>query len=184
MAISITREPIQAEKFVISPLPNRNYDSCLVRQKITTVYAGENTMREALFENVGRSFESSRTYIIPVPKGATLQQVQAELNKHPDATIWKILSHSPIMTPELENAKALGYTDDSKIEARQRVKNPNAVTEDLLDRINGKVQYHLLGFSLTEHADEDRRVHTDSEMKLYRERQAAMRQPVDDDQVV
>lgn len=135
--------------------------SAQIRQIVTKVYPSasiSNNMSDSLFsvdsfELEGSEFTETRVTWIPVPHGTTAEQVQAKLDACPNAKIYKILSHEPILTDGQEYALEKGLTDLATFENAQLVRDNDG--NPILD--DGAMQYSAKFFSVEGKDDEDRR---------------------------
>ncbi len=134
-----------------------------IRQEITTIYPSariDNSMADSLFSadsfglDDGKAYTSTRVTWIPVPKGTTVAQVEAQLAANPNAAIYRVLSHEPILTDNQLNAIESGLLDLDTVKNRQQIINPET-GEVVLH--NGKAQYGANFFTMTGKEDIDMR---------------------------
>jgi hypothetical protein len=102
-------------------------DSAELRQTITSTYPTRQANSEGLFSEseyglAGKNYDSVRVCWIDVPKGTTVQQVQARVDAMPAARIKRIMSLKPILSAAQEAAIQKGLTTLDKIAAAQTVK--------------------------------------------------------------
>lgn len=165
-----------------------------IRQKFAKAYPSQKTSNEfkdSLFSNEELEIETTdyteeRVTWIPVGENHTKADVKKKLASVPDATIYKILSHSPIVTSDQQRVLDNGLTGDAltsflkdnkikggewtekcseilynKIADRQRVvygeDNDQDKPADEAVLYNGKEQYREVFFSLTARPDMDLR---------------------------
>ena len=141
-------------------------NSAQLRQKVTSTYPaakGNTSHSDGLYSDSefganGNVYTSSRVAFLKVPKGLTVPQVQAELDKHVDARLYRIMSldFKKIMTTEqkiaIENGiSSLSYND---YEEKLRARNPQS-NEDI--PFNDVVFYRGVFFSKTAKEDVDTR---------------------------
>jgi len=135
--------------------------SAQIRQIVTKVYPSasiSNNMQDSLFsadkfDLEGSEFNETRVCWISVPKGTTAEQVQAQLDSCPNAKIYKVLAHEPILSDGQEYALEKGLTDLATFENAQLVKDNDG--NPILDE--GAMQYSAKYFSKEGKDDEDRR---------------------------
>lgn len=75
----------------------------------------KSNLKDSLFsdeELEKQIFESNRVDFIDVPKTATVESVQAELDKHPNARIYRILSSKPVIDNVREQVLMNGLRGD------------------------------------------------------------------------
>ena len=147
-------------------------DSAQLRQEVTKVYPSvstSNNMSDGLYSTDDFGLEGGSEYTeirivwIPVPKGISAEDVQASLDKLPNAKIYKILASEPTLTDGQEYAIAAGLTDIDTFANSQVVRD--AEGDEILDA-NGERQFSAKFFSKdgSKH-DEDRRVSSSLEDK-------------------
>ena len=135
--------------------------SAQIRQIVTKVYPSasiSNNMSDSLFgadkfDLKGSEYSETRVCWISVPHGSTAEQVQAQLDSCPNARIYKVLSHEPILTDGQEYALEQGLTDLAAFENKQLVRDNDG--NPILDE--GAMQYSAKFFSVEGKEDEDRR---------------------------
>ena len=136
--------------------------SAQIRQIVTKVYPSasiSNNMNDSLFEaneyNLeGQEYNETRVTWIPVPKGKTVADVEAMLAKSPNAKIYKVLSHTPILTDGQEYAIESGLRNLEDFADAQLIRTNDG--EAILD--DGAEQYSAKFFSKTgEQDDQDLR---------------------------
>ena len=135
--------------------------SAQIRQIVTKVYPSasiSNNMQDSLFsadkfDLEGSEFNETRVCWIKVPKGSTVETVQAELDTIPTARIYKVLAHEPILTDGQEYALEQGLNDLATFENAQLVRDNDS--NPILD--DGAMQYSVKYFSKDGKEDEDRR---------------------------
>ena len=152
----ITVDKVDADQY------KTDVDSAQIRQIVTKVYPSasiSNSMSDSLFsaddfDLEGKEFTETRVTWISVPKGTSAADVQAMLDKNPNAKIYKVLSHEPILTDGQEYALENGLTDLATFENAQLVQDNDG--NPILD--DGAMQYSAKFFSLNGKEDEDRRI--------------------------
>jgi len=136
--------------------------SAQIRQIVTKVYPSasiSNNMQDSLFsadkfDLEGSEFNETRVCWISVPHGTTAEQVQAQLDSCPNAKIYKVLAHEPILNDGQEYALEQGLNDLATFENAQLVRDNDG--NPILD--DGAMQYSAKYFSKDGKEDEDRRV--------------------------
>jgi hypothetical protein len=103
-------------------------DSAELRQDITSIYPTRQANSEGLFSEEeygleGQSFKSTRVCWIDVPKGTTVEQVQARIDAFPKACIKRIMSMKPILSEAQTAGIAKGLTSLETIAEKQLVKD-------------------------------------------------------------
>ncbi len=135
--------------------------SAQIRQIVTKVYPSatiSNNMSDSLFDadeyNLeGQEYNETRVTWIPVPKGSSVAQVEAMLAKCPDAKIYKVLSHEPILTDGQEFAIESGLRSLEDFADSQLIRTNDG--EAILD--DGAEQYSAKFFSKNGKEDQDLR---------------------------
>jgi hypothetical protein len=152
----ITVDKVEADRY------KESLDSAQIRQIVTKIYPSasvSNNKQDSLFSTEdfglegGSEYTEERVTWIPVPKGTTAEQVQAMLDKKPDAKIYKVLSHEPILTDGQEYALEAGLIDLETIAEKQMVRDGEG--SPIL--FNDEVQFSAKFFSLAGKEDEDLR---------------------------
>lgn len=147
---------------------DHNYKTALgsaqLRQVVTTTYPAlrvGNSKTSNLFDlsqfelPQGQSYESTRITWINVPKGTTVEQVEAALAAKPNSRIYKSISFNveDVMTEEQKTAVRVGLRSIEEFEEQLRVQrtDENGNTVD----IDGPAQYSQNFFADSAVADED-----------------------------
>lgn len=140
------------------------YPSARVRNEMQANFFSDN---EFGFTE-GESYNSvqNRVAFMDVPVGTTMEQMVARLAIKPDACIYKVLSHRPILTSGQMSAIAInlnGLTID-KLANTQAIRYPendtttaNGTAGKLILDASGKIQYRATFIWDTEKADIDER---------------------------
>ncbi len=137
-----------------------------IRQTVTTTYPGArigNSMTASIFDTdafgfEGQTYTSQRVTWLTVPEGTTVEQVEAQLAKFPNARIWSKYSNKveDVMTEEQHYAVKSGQQDLAffmdKLVIRDRNGNDLPGSDE-----EGKTQYRSNGFALEAKEDEDLR---------------------------
>ena len=154
---AVTVDSVNPDKF------KPNIASAQIRQVVTKIYPAA-TVGNSLSDNLfgteqfdlgdGQSFEQTRVTWIPVPLGATKEQVQAMLDKCPDARIYQILSGEAILTEQQKAAIEAGLTSLEVFENSQMVKDSDG--NAILDH-NEELQYSAKFFAKAGKEDIDLR---------------------------
>lgn len=103
-------------------------DSAELRMTVNTFYPKRHANSEGLFAeseyglDPEEPFKSVRVAWIDVPKGTTIEQVQARIDAMPKARIKRIMSLKPILSPEQIAGIEKGLTTLDKIAEKQTVK--------------------------------------------------------------
>ena len=143
-------------------------DIAIVRQTVESVYPGArggNSLSSALFDDSafgeGQTYTNDRVCIIKVPKGTTKQQVEQKLRAHPNARIYRIMSHNykDCMTDEQKSAIDNGISSMTYADYEDRLKAINPEDESPLMH-QGRPFYRGLFFSTTPVEDVDLRAAT------------------------
>ena len=139
-------------------------DSAQLRQEVKRIYPSvqtSNSMSDDLFSTADFGLEDGSEYTeirvtwISVPKGTSKEDVQAMLDKCPNAKIYKILSHEVILTSGQEYALEQGLTQIEKFENSQLVRDAEG---NPIPDADGALQYSAKFFSKDgSKSDEDRR---------------------------
>ena len=103
--------------------------------------------------------EEVRVAWINVPKNATEASVMEQLNKFPEATLYKVLSNKPILTSDQKYAVKEGITSLEAIASKQVVRygDGHENAGSLVLDPNGKVQYRQVYFKANAIEDQDLR---------------------------
>lgn len=106
----------------VGPSLNEKKHQAQLRQLVTSIYPGVrpgNSLTDPLFsaEAFGakaQEFVEERVTWVPVPVGTTKEQVEAQLEKLPNARLVRILSLNPILTEEQKNAMKAGLSKSTE----------------------------------------------------------------------
>lgn len=147
-------------------------DQAQIRMQVITTYpeakAG-NSLNDSIFDSKefgfgdGQNFTENRVGWIDVPKGTSIEEVQATLEKYPKARIYRVMSLEPILTDEQRSAMATGISEDAEgntidmayYEKTQMVKISAESGEVILYK--NLPQYRVTAFSINGKADIDLR---------------------------
>ncbi|HHT96395.1 MAG TPA: hypothetical protein GXZ90_00690 [Clostridiales bacterium] len=119
------------------------------------------SMQDFGFEE--QKFTSVRTNVafLDVPENSTIESVEVQLRKFPNACLYRIISNEPILTDKQKYSISAGLKTMDDYANSQVIRfgegSPDA-GELILDS-NGKVQYRAVYFSATEKEDMDLRTH-------------------------
>jgi len=184
-------------------LRNAKKQQAQIRSSVESTYpeAGVgNSLNDSVFGSEefgfgdGQTFTENRVAWIDVPAKMTVEQVQERINVFPHATIYRVLSLTPILTDEQERAMASGiseYTDADAViqkcnmeyyKTMQMVPTPETASLPREQRqpllYKGYVQYRITPFNKDGQADID---HRETQLKAHREKaEFKMNEPVTD----
>lgn len=127
-----------------------------------------NSMQDSIFGNEAFGFESqdftateTRVAWIPVPSGATEEEVEANLSKAiaNGATLYRVMSNKPILTEDQDYSIQVGNKTLADYAAAQVVRYPESHPQggQLIKDTNGKVQYRRIFFKSSPMEDVDNR---------------------------
>lgn len=144
-----------------------------IRQEVVTTYPATRptdgisdslySTEEVLGNSEGQSYQSQRVCWILVPSDKTVEQVQADMAKHPEATIFQQLSFDveDVLSPNQKDGVAAGLTTLEALAESLKVQRPSEsnpeMMEDVLDRRNNRLIYRKTFFSITKREDVDMR---------------------------
>lgn len=138
----------------------------VLRQQVKTTYPASragNSMSDSLFAQndfkaVGKEYINDRVTFIKVPLEATVETVQAKLDKLPEARIYRIMSSNfqDVMTDEQKEAVDKGISSKTMEDYEKSLKAINPSTGQPIMN-NGEVFYRSLYFSSTNVEDIDLR---------------------------
>ena len=157
---------IIAECFVTSY--KDGFQRLQVRQTVSSYYpkqAVSNGFSDNLFslgngdEQYGDPYKNDRVAWIMIPAGVTLEEAQAELDKHPEASINRRLSMQPVLTSQQEYGISQGLTSREDYENSQMVRN----SDDEAVLYKNRHFYRINAFSTEYKEDTDSR---DKQLKL------------------
>ena len=172
-----TKGPIVVAEIKVSDFQKAGTKTAVLKQTITTVssYPTKSVtsdMQDNIFglEDFGfekQDFTTTRVNVafIDVPESATIESVTAQLAKFPNASLYRVLSNSPILTNNQKyaienNLKTMDDFANSQV-VRYGENSENA-GQLVLDQY-GKIQYKAIYFASQGHEDIDLRAE-DAEM--------------------
>ncbi len=140
-------------------------DIAVVQQEVSSIYpaaSAGNDKVDALFASNefgdGQTYTSKRTAIVKVPKGTTAEQVATKIAAHPNARIYRILSHDvkDVLTNDQISMVEQGLSSMTfaQYEEEKAVKDAETGAKILH---NGQVQYRSLFFATSPVEDIDNR---------------------------
>ena len=178
----VTRSAIIVEEVKVSNFQKEGTKTAVLKQTIETIskYPSKSvssdkqdnifSMSDFGFEE--QEFTSTRTNVafMDVPENSTIESVQAQLAKFPEACIYRILSNEPILTSNQKYSIDAGLKtlDDYANSQVVRYGEGSPKAGDLLLDAMGKVQYRSVFFSAKGKADVDERTE-DNKMYLSKE---------------
>lgn len=138
------------------------FKSVQLRQTVKKIY-GRGLNDSIYGDNSGaREIESTRTVILNnIREEDSLEDVQSLLNGLKFARLYEVLSHEPILTPQLKSAVEMGRTSVEDQEEKQRVRDHEGC--DIADSRTGQLMYKLVVFSVGYKGD----FHPDIELREY-----------------
>lgn len=172
--MNISYSPVIVEKFVSGDFEVAGFKTVLLTQMVTKYYGG---VPNPLFPEipVGKPYTSKRTFLMKnLPEAATIAMIQARIPK--TAMICETISHSPIISDNLQYGIDTGKTTVDKIKSRQIVQAIDKVTGELviiLDKKNLKPMYRLTEFCMDATEDIDLRTYTPNELAAFELRKAS-----------
>ena len=178
----VTRSAIIVEEVKVSNFQKEGTKTAVLKQTIETIskYPSksvssdkqDNIFNMSDFGFEEQEFTSTRTNVafMDVPENSTIQSVEAQLAKFPEACIYRILSNEPILTSNQQYSIDAGLKtlDDYANSQVVRYGEGSPKAGDLLLDAMGKVQYRSVFFSAKGKADVDDRTE-DNKMYLSKE---------------
>ncbi len=178
----VTRSAIIVEEVKVSNFQKEGTKTAVLKQTIETIskYPSksvssdkqDNIFNMSDFGFEEQEFTSTRTNVafMDVPENSTIQSVEAQLAKFPEACIYRILSNEPILTSNQQYSIDAGLKtlDDYANSQVVRYGEDSPKAGDLLLDAMGKVQYRSVFFSAKGKADVDDRTE-DNKMYLSKE---------------
>lgn len=167
----ISKGAITVDRVYVADYQKEGSETAELRQEVTirSKYPSvqtETDMQNGLFSNSAFGYEpkvfesvEKRVAWIPVPKGTTIQQVEALLATKPAACIYKVLSNEPILDKNQQYAIDAGLKtkdDFANAQVARYPENHEKAGEVILDK-NEKVQYRRTFFWNVAHEDMDLR---------------------------
>lgn len=142
----------------VAPGLNTIKDQAQLRQIVETIYPevrGNDLFSSDDFGGEGSKYESTRVMWIDVPAGTALEEVQARLDKFPNARIQRTLGLKVHLTDAQIQARIAGINTktDAEYAASQMVKDEQG--QPVL--YHGKPMYRVYSLSLNGDADIDLR---------------------------
>ena len=178
----VTRSAIIVEEVKVSNFQKEGTKTAVLKQTIETIskYPSksvssdkqDNIFNMSDFGFEEQEFTSTRTNVafMDVPENSTIESVQAQLAKFPEACIYRILSNEPILTSNQKYSIDAGLKtlDDYANSQVVRYGEGSPKAGSLLLDAMGKVQYRSVFFSAKGKADVDERTE-DNKMYLSKE---------------
>lgn len=165
--IEVTRYPIEISEIRVSDFQKKGTKTAILKQKVETksFYPSaqvSNEFQDNLFttEDFGfedKVFTNTRTNVVflDIPEDTTSKQLQARLDKFPEATLYRVLSNRPILTSNQEYAIKEGLRTLDDFAHSQVIRDGE--TQSLILDNNGNIQYRVTFFSLLDKQDVDGR---------------------------
>lgn len=152
----VLREPIKAVRVIKNHYNNGVKRLCLLEQKVTEIYQypkKSTLLSKNLFSDseLGKYEEKKYnklfTVLIEMPDNVSIIDIQARLDAHPKANIFKVLSNHPILNRNEKEMLLKGILeyDDKAMKQIIRYRNGRGL---ILDRY-GKPQYFSTYLSLS-----------------------------------
>lgn len=176
---SVKKSPIALARLFVSDFQKEGTITAELKQTVTTTSkyptkSVSNDLQDNIFKTEEFGFET-KDYVsdrvdvawLDVPSNSTTESVLKQLSLFPDATIYRIVSNSPILHSgqsarlESEESQEKANLLFNQIANRQVLRYSNKSTEDnagkLILDLNGKPQYKVTFFSSTAKEDQDYR---------------------------
>lgn len=163
--VNTTVSPIVVSRVYVSDYQKEGTMTAELKQTIVTNSTYDDRKDDGLSDSLFEGIQSqthktteTRVYWGNVPAGSTVETVEEQLRKYPQACLYKILASTPIVSDSEQWGIDKQFTTLESIAERQLVRypqgHPNAGEPILW---HDKEQYRRICFSLVAREDEDRR---------------------------
>lgn len=163
--VNTTVSPITVSRVYASDFQREGTLTAELKQTVKTTSMYDNRtddgLNDSLFDGTqSQKYETNETrvYWSSVPEGSTVETVEEQLRKYPNACLYRILASTPIVSDSEQWGIDKGMTTLDAIAERQLVRYPaNHAQAGEPVLWHGEKQYRRICFSLVAREDEDRR---------------------------